>query len=457
MQRQPALVDFTRQRLQGSLALPHDAELAQRVAAGGCNRSRRRKHSVEPVDRRHDRLAERFNQPRTDRACRGHCDLLAEHRAHRQLKAVDRARHSQAVAIRKAGAQCCIDGDWVGIEIQHRAHTVDDDWQYRSQRIADRQQQLLAPRGEAQLQPARMTSRALLDPDRARKACIAAAARHRLDSSQRVAIEEADHGVRVVRRPIAELHFDRLTFAGAGIAAGSAQRARVQAVVCDEGSVEPAHAGEAAGQRHLGHGQARVGDELLGCKEPARLQILQRRHAKLRFEYPAQVPVTDAEPGGDLRCARAAVLVAVGPGVRFVDEPRRLEREDARGVFGRPAHRARCQFGPAAQTGSKAFGFGLRGVPKEPAVLSARRADAADRPAIDSGRSHRRKKRTVEARVVCLHGEIARIVVQRRAVGCWRWGVEVRHGAILRRWRRTTSHFRTSGNKAMCLQSAHEN
>jgi hypothetical protein len=63
-----------------------------------------------------------------------------------------------------------------------------------------------------------------------------------------------------------------------------------------EGGVEAADAAEAADERDLRDRQGRVGQQLLGAEQPARLQVLQRRHAQLRLEDPAQVPVADAQP-----------------------------------------------------------------------------------------------------------------------------------------------------------------
>ena len=129
-----------------------------------------------------------------------------------------------------------------------------------------------------------MDACALLDTHRTGEAHAIASARNRLDTSQCAALEEADHDGRVVRWPIAESHFDRLAFTGLGIAAGTPQGARIQSVVRDESIVETSYAGEAAGQCHLRHRQARVGDELLGGEQSPCLQILQRRYAELRLE-----------------------------------------------------------------------------------------------------------------------------------------------------------------------------
>ena len=262
-----------------------------------------------------------------------------------------------------------------------------------------------------------MDARALLDTHRACEPHAMAASRHRLDTAQCAALEETDHRRGVVRWSVTESHFDRLAFAGLGVAAGTPQGARVQAVMRDESIVEAAYAGEAAGQRHLSHRQARIGDELLGSQQAPRLQILQRRHAELRLEDAPQVAVAHPQLRRDLCRAGAAVIVTVRPRIRLVDEARCLQREDARRIFGRPARGARCQFWPAAQAWAKPFGLGLRGMAKEAAVFAPRGAHPADRPAVDPGRCHCGKKRAIEACVVRLHGEVAGVVLQRRAVG----------------------------------------
>ena len=81
-------------------------------------------------------------------------------------------------------------------------------------------------------------------------------------------------------------------------------------------------------------------------------------------------------------------------------------------VLRRPGQRLRSQLGPAAQAGSKAGTFGLRGVGKEATVLASRCLHAADRAAIDAGGGHANEKRAVKTRIVRSHGAVAGVGVE---------------------------------------------
>ncbi|MDT4820662.1 hypothetical protein FQZ97_538080 [compost metagenome] len=452
MQRQPARGHFARNGLQCGLPLAHDAQLSERIATGRCQRGGRGEQAGQAVDGRVDRVAESLDQPRAQRARRSHGDLLAQHRAHRELEAVDRAGHAQPVAVRKGGMQRGVDGHRLRVEVEQRACAADDDRQHRGQRIAHGQQHLLALEVEAQLQPAGVRLRAMLhaqgsrQPHIGRRAALggflAVGGVHGFDAAQRAPCEEAEHGVRVVGRAKTQPHLDGLAFAALG-AARAAQRARVEPVVLHEGRVEAPHAREAAGQRHLRHRQARVGDELLGGQQAARLQVLQRRHAELRLEDAPQVAVAHAQAGRDLRRAGAFL----GPGIGLVDQARRLQCQDARGIFGRPTGRARRQLGPAAQAGPKACGLGLGRVAEEAAVLAPRQLHAAHRPAVDAGGGHGREERAVEARVVRLHRQVAGVALEH-----FGGGVGGRHGEMIRFRLVSTGRFRTSMSTTRCLQ-----
>ena len=448
MQRQPAGRHLAGQRLQRALTLAHDAQPAQGIAARIGQGSGCREQPVQSGVRCFDRLAEGLDQSGAYGACRRYRDLLAQHRAHRQLETIGRAGHAQAIGRREARLQRGVDGDRVGIEVQHRANPADDSGQYRRQRFADPQQQLFACRVEAHVQPAGVRATGLVDAQRAcqrrDRAVCARRVRHRcnLDASQRPPREEGQHGCAVVRWPKTQAHVDGVVGRqeGApghrhlrglfGLAHLAGQHAhaphgtRVQAVMPDERRVEAPHAGKPAGKRNLRHRQPCVGDQLLGDQQPASLQVLQRRNAKLRLENAPQVAIADAQPGCDVRRSRpadAADATHTGtvraPRIRFVDQPHRLLRQHARGILGRPVQRTRRQFGPAAQAGPEAPGLGLRRVAEKHAVLALWQLDATDGPAVDAGRGHRREKRAVESRVVRLHREVARVALQRRCGG----------------------------------------
>ena len=70
--------------------------------------------------------------------------------------------------------------------------------------------------------------------------------------------------------------------------------------MCFERGVEPAHAAKAAGLRHLGDGQGRVGEQLFGSQQFAGLQVLQGRDTQARLKKAAQVPVTHTEPRSEV-------------------------------------------------------------------------------------------------------------------------------------------------------------
>ena len=58
-----------------------------------------------------------------------------------------------------------------------------------------------------------------------------------------------------------------------------------------KGRIKAAQAGKATGQSYLGDGHARVSQQLFGTQQPPRLQVLQRRHAKVRLKNPPQMTV----------------------------------------------------------------------------------------------------------------------------------------------------------------------
>lgn len=304
-----------------------------------------------------------------------------------------------------------VDGGRVGIQVQQGAHTGDHLGQGGQQAVAGGERH--AEAGlifgvEPGIDPARVLHAAHGQPHRAAQA-LRVHAFHAVDLARG---QKAQQRRRVVRRAQPQVH-------GAGRArvraALAAQLRGVEPVVRAEGSIEAPHAGEAAGQRHLGDGQARVGQQLLGRQQPARLQVLQRRHAQGRLEDAAQVPVAHAQAVGQLRHQGAAAVGA--PGLGRIQQAQRLAHEDARGVLHRPRQRLRRQLGPAAQAGPEARALGLRGEREEAAVLAPRRAHGADRAAVDAGGGHAREETPVEARVARLQSEVAGVVIVGGNVG----------------------------------------
>ena len=237
--------------------------------------------------------------------------------------------------------------------------------------------------------------------------------------------------MQIITRPVAQ---PQRADAGVGHArrrAFAPQRAGAQAVVLGEGGVEAAQAGKAAHQRDLRDRQIGVGQQLLGREQAARLQVLQGRHTELRLEDAPQVAVAHAQAR---RQPRHAGRLGAGA-FRVVQPLRGLARQHRAGVLRGPDQRLWRQFGPAAQAGPEAGGFGLRRVAEETAVLAPRRAHLADRAAVDAGGGDAGEEAPVEARVVRRQRAVAGIGAQRQGV----FG----HAAMVAARRRWTGRFRT--------------
>ena len=131
-----------------------NAELAQRVAAGVCQRGRRGEQPGECGIGRVDRLAKGVNQALSQGARRRDGDLLTQHGPYRQLKAIYRARHAQAIAFGKAWVQHAVDNVGVGIQIEPVAHAANHQRQHLAQRITDCQAHLKLGRINLGDQPA---------------------------------------------------------------------------------------------------------------------------------------------------------------------------------------------------------------------------------------------------------------------------------------------------------------
>jgi hypothetical protein len=131
-------------------------------------------------------------------------------------------------------------------------------------------------------------------------------------------------------------------------------------------------------------------EQPLGEQEPLRLRVFDRRDAELRVEDPPQVAARHAHARRqmlDAALVEHAVLDQVDGALR---EPR--DRVDAR-IAGR-------ELRPAAQARPIAFDFGSGGAREEVAILAARQAHRAHRPAIDARRRHADEESAVEARIV---------------------------------------------------------
>ena len=165
-----------------------------------------------------------------------------------------------------------------------------------------------------------------------------------------------------------------------------------------EERIEPADAGEAAGGRDLDQRQARLGEQLLGQQQPARLGQRDRRDAELLPDRPAELSRAEAQLAGQ---ALQASLVVQGPGL-----------DPGRGQPGGPPHRIhrrvpRGQLGPAPQARPEPRVLRQCGVREEPAAIAARRPRGTDRPAVDLRGRHPHEEEPVEPHVAGGQGTIA--------------------------------------------------
>jgi len=108
-----------------------------------------------------------------------------------------------------------------------------------------------------------------------------------------------------------------------------------------------------------------------------------------------QMAARDAQVAREALDAGLGVLAAVQPFGGLLGQ-------GARGIRRRPGQRPWRQLGAAFHAGPKALGLGLRRGREEAAVLTPRQAHAADRAAVDAGRSDANIEPPVEARVMRL-------------------------------------------------------
>jgi hypothetical protein len=109
------------------------------------------------------------------------------------------------------------DGRRIGVQVERRAQSADDQRQHRPQRIAHGQHDLVALLVEAGHQPAGMHLAVGLDRQRAAELLLAG----ELDAGDHPGAEERQHRLHVVRRPVAQSH----RHARAALAALAAQLA----------------------------------------------------------------------------------------------------------------------------------------------------------------------------------------------------------------------------------------
>jgi hypothetical protein len=125
----------------------------------------------------------------------------------------------------------------------------------------------------------------------------------------------------------------------------------------------------------------------------------------LRVEHAAQMTARDADARGE-RLDAALLEHAVFDELHgSLCETR--GRVDAR--------EPRSELRPASQAGPEALDLRRGGTHEEAAVLAARQADVADRPAIDPRRAHADEEASVEARIVRREGAIATVGIENHA------------------------------------------
>ena len=160
------------------------------------------------------------------------------------------------------------------------------------------------------------------------------------------------------------------------------------------GLVERPDAGEARGERDVGHRQLAGLDQ-----QPRGLCALGAgERERAGAELGQQLALDLADAVAEL-CGQARYAVAVDHAVR--DQPHRAGDQVGAVV---PLRRARARVGPAALAGAESGLLRGRGARVEPHVLDLRRHHRAARPAVDLRGQHRGEEPPVEARVLRLDG-----------------------------------------------------
>ena len=216
-------------------------------------------------------------------------DLLPEDRADRHLEPVERAGDAQAGVRgderREDAVLPEVARDHVGprLEIEQRAHAPEQGGQGGRQALGQLQRERRAVLRARHPDPPGVRA----EPHRARVRVV----RHPLDAGELARAQEREHARPVVGRAVrqAQRQRQRRGRRGAVRAGAAAQPRRRHAVAAAEGVVEAAHAREAARERHLGHGQRRLGEQLLREQQTARQHELDRRDAQLLVDDAAEL------------------------------------------------------------------------------------------------------------------------------------------------------------------------
>lgn len=241
------------------------------------------------------RRAKLLHQAAGQNRCAFYRDLLPEYSADSKLKTVPAARHSRP---RVEGQMFCQEGigaemrgnlEWVGVEVEHAAHAIDDHEKPSGIKMnadGNRIASFLKRSFDAatrSVQGDRSAITTLLD---------------HFDARRSAGREKPQHPIPVVRRAEAEPKNGFIFRLRLGARDKSADVSRSPAIHRANCGVEAANASEAGGERNLLHGQRRFVDELLGEMQTARLRNRVGRGTKMLHEQATKVTGSDTQAAG---------------------------------------------------------------------------------------------------------------------------------------------------------------
>lgn len=240
--------------------------------------------------------AKLLHQAAGQNRCAFYRDLLPEYGADSKLKTVPAARHSRA---RVEGQMLCQEGigaemrgnlEWVGIEVEHAAHAIDDHEKpsgiFKMNAEGNRIASFLKRSFDAAFRSVQGDGSAittLLD---------------HFDARRSAGREKPQHPIPVIRRAEADPKNVFIFRLRLGARDKSADVSRSPAIHRANRSVEAANASEAGGERNLLHGQRRFVDELLGEMQAAGLRDCAGRGAEVLQEQAAKVAGSDTQTAG---------------------------------------------------------------------------------------------------------------------------------------------------------------
>ena len=336
------------------------------------------------VARPHER-AEAFREPSRERRRARDRHLLPEHRAHRALESVERARHPQPrIAPERRLQQRVLperarDHGRLRVEVEEPAQPHRDLHQRARERGRHAREERVTPVGAPHGDRARRASHA----DHAPVLALA----HRLHARDGARTEELQQRVPRERRAVVQAQRDRVR--GVGAALLPPDGAGIPPEAFREQRVEAAHTAEAAREGDVRERQSRVVEELLRERQPLRLRELDGRHPDRGLHRAAQVTGGHAELPRE-RVDRSFVQEPA------LDEPDRARHEPRQRVV---VPRAGRDLRPAPEARAESRALRFRRGAVERAAVPPRRPRAADRPAVDARRRHAHEERAVEARV----------------------------------------------------------